>query len=1554
MTSGAPQDLDLFVTPTGQAPPVERPIDVTFLEDSLPTAVSTPEPIKDSAPPLDIISLSHLLSPPKYAASFLDDELAAPPQKRRGAMELVVSGDDDELDEAALVRELLEAESGALQMPPLFGDDVDKKLVLRVLNRSRILKKYLDPTTLQRQMNGVRRRVSVFAREPEVTSVVSATDGPEPGLSTPIDDDEPDAWETDEMDDLERMPPAPENKGEADDDERDPTAAASPRLRTSTAARAPVRLGGLAEAVADVMQVAPSKLAKALEAQTSPSRSPLTLPELTLRDDATVDLTPGAVASVSENIAQKQRDKYVARATTDVITQLDELDPSTPRRRPEAKKQAVPLLVGGADVLPAADATATVEEMYEAALAAERAKEWRRATLLACACINTDKEWVEAIFLRARLCRRLGLWSQALKDLTAALRLCPSNHRLHLQRSHIHTMLHDYSAAIHDLTSVLSQQPNSAEALLLRSQIYAKQNNIAFAIKDLSAILKFDPKNWRAYYERGHLRHLLMEGLARDKDVDPESQVSSPQLMSHVLDDYISALRSGCTIPDVVEAIGDVCLRLVACSCDAKPLLHTIHALAGLVAMVDETNRKAPRAQDRARLKEGSVTLLSCLLTQRGRLQILIGEHAKASVDLDRAVVLDYHYAPAHFYRGALASLYAHDEGARKTVEQHLTRSLTLDPTITGAYVARGGVYAADLRYNSALQDFKAAVTVDPTLDAIWLEIGIIFLAHYHDCAACVTVCTTALANDRSLARALYLRGESFARLGNLPAAIRDYVRLGIMDPTDRFAHLLQGRQLLQMGHARPALYCYMAFMELAGVDVDRISRGIAYRVLSQHAKAVHEFKLAVEVDPSSANLYLLSEALHSMGDTEASLETIERAILADPFCAKNYLRRAQCLLGRGALKSAILEYDRALTLAEKAELPRMLYERALCRMQLLLRCWQQVRQLQAKTPVECRFEGAFRPGSPLPETLPEAELSVPALLAYIKTVYHDALSDFARCLKLSSAAPFVDAYIDRAELFALGGDYRHALADLAAALAVEPGNVRAFIHRGLLDCRFARHAASIVHFDLALQHHPTNALAHYNRGVAYHHLGVHAQAEADYSRALALDETNLDALRNRGIVRCHLTDFAGALGDFEQVHRNAPDDLELYLGLGYVYLKLGRFTEAIALFRASASVNPRSVDAFQDAGNTFLTMALYLSQSANPLNALHSSGAKTDSFRSLLAQALHCYQRALRLDPTSVECRLNLGALFCAQRDMTNALRQYGAVQALDPANHIFHEESALMRAEAGDDTAALAHWSAAIALTVATNNIIEMEFTILVNTPYDARRSPADGNMRKVVSWARPDVLDRLLAQKALAVQERLATRWRRVESPAAAKSIAGLKKKLAVLLTERGKVYERLHELEKAHLEYLYASYFDPLAAAVYFQLGTLALRQRRLEAAATNLHRAIALNPKLGLAQLNLAVVFVQQQLYPEALEALDVAGNLMPECGFVWSNRACVLLKAGGDRKAAVASLTQAMRCMPTYAPFYVFRGRVLTKQKHLHDAMVDFAAALQMGYSAKL
>lgn len=749
----------------------------------------------------------------------------------------------------------------------------------------------------------------------------------------------------------------------------------------------------------------------------------------------------------------------------------------------------------------------TVDELYLAARDAEAKKLWKRAILLTSACIVIDREFLQVVLLRARCCRRIGLWTQAIKDLGHAVLLRPDEPRLCLLRAFLYVKMTDLDNALADVNRALLLHPKSTDALLLRADIFHRQNSTAASLQDLTTVLSLDPSCWRAYYDRATIRIRAVEGDEQCLSYHWE-HMKYEELLVSIIEDYINALRKGCKMVEVVETIGDLTVRLMEFTGDKSVLRQVVQSLAHLVQILSTDHRgsfhlasakphHAPSSLLLERTGDAPLTtmerelLVAALHAQRGRLFVLFGDKASALVEFDHAVVSEYHYPVAHFYRGAFATLVSKDndsssssDAAKSSNVQHLTRSIALDPTIAGAYTVRGALYLRDLKFNSALQDFKAAVTTDPTLYEVWLQIALIYLNHYHDCDACIRACTSALTNDSCLSRALYLRAEAYTRQGNTAAALRDYGRLTVAAPDDRWTHLLRGRLLLQLKHARPALYSFILFMEQGSAGGDKRAHvlcGMAFKILTRFQRAVAEFQRAVALSPTSENLVLLSESLHSLGDTENSLRVSEKVISADPGSYKGYVRRAQLFVSVGQFQLAMSEYDKALFLAPKEG--RVYYERGIVQMQLYLR-WRMACLLNFDRPTAAATATAAtgqqqhhvkqRKTSPFDPTLSaiDVEMALGAdpmndeatVRKSMKTFFAGSISDFSKCMRLE---PLVaDPYVDRAELYALSEDYDKAFHDFDAALERDPKCVRAHVNLGVLKCHFAAFASAIEDFD--------------------------------------------------------------------------------------------------------------------------------------------------------------------------------------------------------------------------------------------------------------------------------------------------------------------------------------------------------------------------------------------------------------------------------------------------------------------------------------------------------
>ncbi|KAF1334251.1 Tetratricopeptide repeat protein 6, partial [Globisporangium splendens] len=1100
----------------------------------------------------------------------------------------------------------------------------------------------------------------------------------------------------------------------------------------------------------------------------------------------------------------------------------------------------------------------TVDELFNAALEAEKQKLWKRAILLTSACIVIDCEFLQVVLLRARCCRRIGLWTQAIKDL--------------------------------------------GHALLLRADIFHTQSNIGASLQDLATALNLDPSCWRAYCDRATIRIRAIEGDEQSLSYHWE-HMKYEQLLVSIIEDYINALRKGCKMVEVVETVGDLTVRLLEFTGDASVLRQVIHNLSHLLQILSIDRRDSLYAthhqiggnDDSARptVMEREL-LIAAIHAQRGRLFVLFNDRTNAAIEFDHAVVSEYHYPVAHFYRGAFAALLSKDDDI-KTNLQHLTKCIALDPTIAGAYTVRGALHLRDLKFNNALQDFKAAVATDPTLYEVWLQIALIYLNHCHDCDACIKACTNASTNDSCLARALYLRGEAYTRQGNTTVALKGYGRLTIAQPDGRWAQLMRGRLLLHLKLARPAFYSFILFMEQGSANGDKRAHflcGMAFKILSRFQKAVDEFQRTASLNPTSENLMLLSESLHSMGDTENSLRVSEKVISADPGSFKGYVRRAQLLVSVSQFQHAMSEYDKALSLAPKEG--RVYYERGIVQMQLYMR-WRIAWQLNFD-PHTTAHDAS---GGPEEEEKQEA-LAIPSAALCDRRGGRAQRRPHER--RAHGAQD--DPYVDRAELYALGEEYDKAFHDFECAIERNPKCVRAYVNLGVLKCQFAAFAAAIDDFDKAIKYDPKLPLVFFNGGVAYHKLSLWKQAEASYDQCIALAGGKgryVDAHRNRVVTKCQLGDFEGALRDFDDVRQCAPDDDQLHGGLGYVLLQLGRYEDAAKSF---ATYGRLSRDTFGDSGNAYFNLA---NQQESLDHTTHLIYLKT---------ALRFYLRAARIQPCNNDMRLNIANCLRKQREFAKAIMQCDIINSMKPHHHASLERK-----------------------TVTSRDEARRE----ASTP-SSSSSPSNR--------ANPTLALESNNDGGTAVEK--ADRPTRVTPPVSEIIVSGSSKQLLSLyMMNRGILYEQQGDFEQARQNYHDAIHFDALSVHAQICMGTLHLLEAKYDDSITHLMKALEMDANSGIAHINMGVAYLCVDKVADALTHFDAAIKLVPNCGYAFANKAVALARTG-DLAQAEYNFKRAIEVLPSRKEFYLARGKIIAQQKRLQDAMVDFSTALFLGYEGEL
>lgn len=1314
---------------------------------------------------------------------------------------------------------------------------------------------------------------------------------------------------------------------------------------------------------AQMMRICQHVIAKrAIKAFLRQERSVITQTEISLRDDPSMvhraRIVPAANSAASSNGT-----------------------PSGPNGAAEQPGR-VPIKVMSPEIMEAVsaylkegDQHMTIEELYAAALVAEKDKVWKRAILLASACIVIDREYILVILLRARCCRRIGLWTQAIQDISHALLLRADEHKLFLLRAYLYEKMNDLENALIDVNRALFLHPKSIDALLLRADIFHRKNAIGAALQDLTNVLGLDPSCWHAYYDRATIRIRAVEGDEQSLIYHWE-HMKYEQLLASIIEDYVNALRKGCQLVEVVETIGDLAVRLLEFTGDTNIIRQVVHNFSHLLQILSVTHSESFHASSTTRntaqrpsevgLSSSSATsspldrelLVAAIHAQRGRMHVLVNDRANALIDFDHAVVMEYHYPVAHFYRGAFATLLTKDDDNNSHFS-HLTKCITLDPTIAGAYTVRGALYLRNLKFNNALQDFKAAVATDPTLYEVWLQIALIYLNHYHDCDECIKACTNALTNDSCLSRALYLRGEAYTRQGNIPAALRDYGRLTMAQPDDRWAQLMRGRLLLQLKLSRPALYSFILFMEQGSASGDKRAHvlcGRAFKILRRFKHAVDEFQRAVTLNPTSENLVLLSESLHSMGDTENSLRVSEQVISADPGGFKGYVRRAQLLVSVCQFQLALSEYDKAVALAPKEG--RVYYERGIVQMQLYLR-WRVAFRLNFEKPsVKRKSRSPFDPQMSSIDV--EATLGADAIgdealvVRTMNSIYTACVSDFCRCIRLEPT--MADPYVDRAELYALTEEYDKAFHDFESAIERNPKCVRALMNLGVLKCHFLGFASAIEDFDKAIKCDSSMSLAFFDRGVAYQKLSLWKQAEKSYDKCISLAGTgrNIDAHRNRAITRCQLNDFKGALDDFNEVKQCAPDDDQLHGGLGYVLLQLGRYEDAAKCF---ATYGRLSRDTFADSGNAYFNLGTK--------NQAHIDEHKHASF---LKTALRFYLRAARIHPSNIDIRLNIANCLRKLNEPLRAISQCDAIAAAKPMNHGCLESKALAFFKMNRLQDAIESMNAAIRTCVATSSSLENIFYAFANRSIHRNAlerktltsGGGDQNVATAVaeqplvasfSKAESDKEDKANAEFLSAAEAEKLLRERLRSSEVVLNGSS--KQMLSLYMMNRGIMFEKQDRFDDARMNYRDAIHFDIMSVNAYICMGTLDLLERKYADSIAQFSKALSIDNKAGIAYLNMGVAHLCLHDLKTALIQFDLAITLLPSCSYAYYNKAITLARLG-DLQQAEHHFKRAIEELPSRKEYYLARGKIIAQQKRLQDAMVDFSTALYLGYEGKL
>jgi F-type H+-transporting ATPase subunit a len=236
-----------------------------------------------------------------------------------------------------------------------------------------------------------------------------------------------------------------------------------------------------------------------------------------------------------------------------------------------------------------------------------------------------------------------------------------------------------------------------------------------------------------------------------------------------------------------------------------------------------------------------------------------------------------------------------------------------------------------------------------------------------------------------------------------------------------------------------------------------------------------------------------------------------------------------------------------------------------------------------------------------------------------------------------------IAAYINRGGAYRAKGDFGRAIADLDAALRLDPRSAAALIERASVYHAKGDLDRSLADYDRAIAARPQSAAAFYGRGEVYRAKDDLDRAIADYERALRLDTNLAAAYGSRAKAYRGTGDLDRALADFNEALKLDPRSASLLVDRGTIYRSKGALDQAIADYSAAIERDPDLVSARYNRGLAF--------------------SAKGDFDKAIVD-----FSKAIELDPELAEVFLDRANAYRGKQDLDHAKHDLESALRLDP----------------------------------------------------------------------------------------------------------------------------------------------------------------------------------------------------------------------------------------------------------------------------------------------
>jgi tetratricopeptide (TPR) repeat protein len=313
------------------------------------------------------------------------------------------------------------------------------------------------------------------------------------------------------------------------------------------------------------------------------------------------------------------------------------------------------------------------------------------------------------------------------------------------------------------------------------------------------------------------------------------------------------------------------------------------------------------------------------------------------------------------------------------------------------------------------------------------------------------------------------------------------------------------------------------------------------------------------------------------------------------------------------------------------------------------------------------------------------------------KREYGKAIAECDKALELDFDS--AEAYQVRAEARNGKGEHERAVDDCDQAISINPEFIEAYNARAIAWFEKGKYSKAIADCNQALKINSTFAGAYITRGNVLIEQGDRDKAIADWRYALAITHDDFKILNNLGVgfwkqaqdqdLKAARAEAAGDLETAKSCRQKSaalksdakaqwihgvtanPKAVDIHSNLGYAYSEANDLDSAERHLAESVKIRPSSPRPHNNLGRVLLRRSQRFEVQAreaetkgktHPADAANAKQLR-EKAKQKRDQAIAEFEKAVELDPTLLEARLNLGEVYTQLKELDRAEAHYRAI---------------------------------------------------------------------------------------------------------------------------------------------------------------------------------------------------------------------------------------------------------------------------------------------------